>query len=133
MTMRWIRSVQLAAVAAALGVASVAVQAQTAVPAPEAKPHHHKHHKGHKGNHQHKRGEGGGHRGHGGEPANADRMANQVGGPDEFARNSVARCSVFKTQEDQRACVERVRTPGQGSVDGGGVLREYTYEVPVKP
>ena len=130
MTMRWIRSVQLAAVAAALGVASVAVQAQTAAPAPEAKPHHHKHHKGHKGNHQHKRGEGGG---HGGEPANADRMANQVGGPDEFARNSVARCSVFKTQEDQRACVERVRTPGQGSVDGGGVLREYTYEVPVKP
>ena len=41
------------------------------------------------------------------------------------------RCAVFKTPEDRRACAERVRQPSavDGSVSGGGELREYSYQV----
>lgn len=50
-----------------------------------------------------------------------------------FRENAIARCAVFKTDEDRRACVGRV-AQGQdsGSVQGGGILREYTYTVPAK-
>ncbi|WP_395026829.1 hypothetical protein [Comamonas odontotermitis] len=53
---------------------------------------------------------------------------------DQYAGNAVARCGVFRVEEDRRACVDRV-TNGQdsGSVQGGGILREYTYTVPAKP
>ena len=54
--------------------------------------------------------------------------------PEQLARNAVARCSVFKTDEDKRACVDRSTTgQGSGSVESGGVLTEYSYSVPVKP
>jgi hypothetical protein len=45
----------------------------------------------------------------------------------------VARCDVFKNEADRRSCVDRVKD-GQvsGSVEGGGVLREYTEQVPVR-
>lgn len=54
----------------------------------------------------------------------------------EFERNALRRCDVFKTQDDRRACVERVRQPQiSGSVQGGGVLREYTQtiQIPAQP
>lgn len=108
----WIRSAQTVAVAAALVLSGTAANA-----APPAKKHAPAHH--------HDRS------GPNGEPANADRLATKVGSPDDYGRNATARCSVFKTQEDQRACVERVRQPvAEGSVSGGGVLREYSYTVP---
>ncbi|GAB2459274.1 MAG: hypothetical protein ACN6O3_15005 [Comamonas sp.] len=113
MTNIWIRSLQTVAVAAALAVVGTAsADAAQHAKKPAASQRHDR-------------------SGPNGEPANADRLANPVGTPDDFARNAVARCSAFKTQEDQRACVERVRQPvTDGSVGGGGVLREYTYTVP---
>lgn len=62
----------------------------------------------------------------------ADRRGQLSGGSsEELTRNALARCAVFKVEEDRRACASRV-TQGQdsGSVEGGGILREYTYSVP---
>ena len=71
-------------------------------------------------------------RGSGIEPANANRLAtsNQKYGTADYERNALARCEVFKTPEGRDACAERLRQAPQGSVQGGGVLREYSYEVP---
>ena len=50
----------------------------------------------------------------------------------EFERNALRRCDIFKTQEDRHACVGRVRQPTiSGSVEGGGVIREYTQQITV--
>lgn len=66
------------------------------------------------------------------EPANASRLANSSRnyGPTDYERNAFARCEVFKAPEDRAACVKRLQQMPQGSVEGGGLLREYTYEVP---
>lgn len=64
-----------------------------------------------------------------GHPKHGDHM-------DEYQRNALKRCDVFKTDDDRRACVERVRQPQvSGSVQGGGMIREYTQtiQVPAKP
>lgn len=53
---------------------------------------------------------------------------------DEYQRNALKRCEVFKADDDRRACVERVRQPQiSGSVEGGGLIREYTQTVQVPP
>ncbi|MOA09586.1 hypothetical protein D3C78_1294270 [compost metagenome] len=53
---------------------------------------------------------------------------------DQYQRNAQARCEAFREPEDRNSCVERVRSAAvSGSVQGGGVLRELTEEVPVKP
>ena len=67
-----------------------------------------------------------------GEPANASRLAtsSQNYGPTDYERNAFARCEVFKVPEDRAACVKRLQQMPQGSVEGGGLLREYSYEVP---
>lgn len=50
----------------------------------------------------------------------------------QYERNALNRCGIFKTEDDRRACVERVRQPQiSGSVEGGGWIREYTQTVPV--
>lgn len=59
----------------------------------------------------------------------------QLGGAqsaDQYERNALARCQVFKTDDDRNSCVQRVRH-GQvsGSVQGGGILMESTEQVPV--
>ncbi|MFT3815023.1 MAG: hypothetical protein QM740_16875 [Acidovorax sp.] len=71
--------------------------------------------------------------GPGGEPAGL--RASDAGISTDYTLNSVQRCAVFKTPEDRRACLDRVQKPTsvQGSVDGGGELREYTYQVQVPP
>ena len=71
--------------------------------------------------------------GPGGEPAHAERLVSDKGISTDYAGNAVQRCAVFKTSEDHQACLERVREPSarQGSVDGGGELREYSYTVQV--
>ncbi|MDA8457331.1 hypothetical protein M4R22_21435 [Acidovorax sp. GBBC 3334] len=53
---------------------------------------------------------------------------------DGYARNAAQRCEVFKTDEDRRACIGRVQSgTSEGSVAGGGVLREGTMQVQVPP
>lgn len=51
-----------------------------------------------------------------------------------FENNAMARCDAFKNDGDRRSCMDRVRD-GQtsGSVQGGGMLREYTEQVPMPP
>ena len=69
--------------------------------------------------------------GSGGEPPNLDRLASDRGATAaDYERNAMARCEAFKTDEQRKACRERTRQTPDGSVQGGGVLREYSYEVP---
>ncbi|WP_289241886.1 hypothetical protein [Delftia sp.] len=92
----------------------------------KAKPHHlHKKHAEHKG--PAKRGYDRR------DPAQHEAAAVQeqsrrggVQSGDNFQRNAVARCDVFKNEGDRRSCVERVKD-GQvsGSVEGGGVPRVH--------
>lgn len=139
MTQSWIRHTQLCLGAVALSMASWA-GAQTAAPAdaPPPPPPHAKHdkpkHHGHK-KHHHK------HHYDRKDPAQREAAAARDqarrGGMghheslDQYQRNALARCEVFKTPEDRHACAERVRQPGQGSVEGGGIIREYTQQVRV--
>ncbi len=133
-----LRSLQVAVAAAALGLGGFAA----AQPAAGQQGHGQNMHK--KGHHKHHRGE----RGQGGrdvsdgssnaKEAAAARQADRQGqlsgrSGDQYANNAVARCAVFKMEEDKRACADRV-SKGQdsGSVQGGGILREYRYEVPAK-
>lgn len=48
------------------------------------------------------------------------------------AANTRARCDVFKTEDDRRACLARVGSDAtvSGSVAGGGVLRQSTQVIP---
>lgn len=141
----WIRPLQLCIGAAVLGMAGLA----TAQPGPgpdgappppppaaeKAKPHHH--HKKHADQHtDHKGQRGYDRRDPDQHEAAAVKEQSRRGGVqsgDHFQRNAVARCDVFKNEGDRRSCVERVKD-GQvsGSVEGGGVLREYTEQVPVR-
>lgn len=53
---------------------------------------------------------------------------------DQYQRNALARCDVFRNADDRRSCAERVRSgESSGSVRDGGMLREYTEQVPVRP
>jgi hypothetical protein len=54
-------------------------------------------------------------------------------GAAEYSRNSVRRCAEFQGDE-RAACEARVFGPAriEGSVEGGGVLRESVMVVPVK-
>lgn len=50
-----------------------------------------------------------------------------------YERNALARCDVFKQEGDRHSCVERMRGGSvSGSVRDGGVLREYSEQVPVR-
>ena len=50
-------------------------------------------------------------------------------GLSQYERNAYARCSVFKTEIDQQACMARVKDGAvSGSVKDGGILREITVE-----
>ncbi|MBK0112870.1 hypothetical protein IAE24_13000 [Delftia sp. S65] len=138
----WIRPLQLCIGAAVLGMAGLAAAQPAPGPdgmpppppaAEKAKPHHH-----HK---KHAEPKGPAKRGYDRrDPAQHEAAAVQeqsrrggVQSGDHFQRNAVARCDVFKNEGDRRSCVERVKD-GQvsGSVEGGGVLREYTEQVPVR-
>lgn len=48
-----------------------------------------------------------------------------------YERNALARCEVFKTDEDRSDCEARVRSGAtvSGSVEGGGLLREAVTPV----
>jgi hypothetical protein len=53
--------------------------------------------------------------------------------PSEYARNAVVRCAEFQG-DDRSACEARVRNPTRldGSVEGGGLLRETVTVTPVQ-
>lgn len=67
--------------------------------------------------------------------ANAEKRAGKLGTGIDFMANAMKRCEIFKESEDQAAC--RARVEGQakldGSVGGGGVLRQSETTVPAAP
>lgn len=64
--------------------------------------------------------------------ANAEKRAGKLGGSGDLAANALKRCEVFKEASDQSACQARVMSENkaQGSIAGGGVLREAETVVP---
>lgn len=142
MTRTWIRPVQLGLSALALSMAGWA-GAQTAAPAdapppPPAmmkkapdKPPMGKHHRGDKAQHPGDRDPATREAGAAREEARRGKLDTRTP-EDQFQRNALARCEVFKTDLDRQACVGRVRS-GQvsGSVQDGGTITEYTQQVPV--
>lgn len=145
----WSHSLKLslcAAAVCALGVVNAQTPAPAAAPAAQAAASQAQQHEGKKPQHmqRHHRTHKQGHHGKYATPqereAAAARAEERSGrmhrgeGMDQYQRNALARCEVFREPEDRRSCVERVRTaPVSGSVEGGGVLREYSEQVPVKP
>lgn len=151
----WSHSLKLSlcvAAVCALGVVNAQTPAPAAAPAaqaaaPQAQPHegkkpHHmqRHHRSHKEGQYGKQGHHGKYATPEEREAAAARAEERSGrmhrgeGMDQYQRNALARCEVFRDPEDRRSCVERVRTaPVSGSVKEGGVLREYTEQVPVRP
>ncbi|WP_284337199.1 hypothetical protein [Comamonas sp. NoAH] len=149
MTQPWNTSLRLTlCTAALLGCATVSAQTQSApevapavAPGPVHAPHHpakqaHPHPRApkHHGSgkyatpQQHEAAAVAGERKRGVGPANPQTGDELT----EYQRNALRRCEVFKTDDDRRACVERVRQPQiSGSVQGGGVIREYTQTVQV--
>ncbi len=54
--------------------------------------------------------------------------------PGNYDNNALQRCASFTDAADKAACVDRVRGGNtQGSVSGGGVLRETVTTVPASP
>ncbi len=156
----WSRSLRLSLCAAAV-CALGTVHAQTAPPAnpeasspavnaqaptppapPQAQPHEGKkpqqmqrHHKPRKEGQRTQRGKYATPQEHEAAAVRAEERAGRLrsgNGEDQYQRNALARCDVFRDTEDRHSCVERVRS-GEviGSVKEGGVLREFTEEVPV--
>jgi hypothetical protein len=65
--------------------------------------------------------------------AHVERMRNQLAVPDQdYQANATLRCRALPPTE-QEACVAQMSGQGKtyGSVNGGGVLREITIQVPV--
>lgn len=131
-----VRTLQLALGAVALSMAGlVSAQVDQAKPAAEAaamdaarpamKKHHH-HHKGQRGMER----DNSSAREAAAAKAEAQRGRLDDGqGLSQYQRNAYARCSVFKTEVDQQACMARVKDGAvSGSVQDGGILREVTVE-----
>lgn len=134
---RWTLGV-MAAMAASLALAQAQPQPAPEAPPPapaHAKPHHpakqmHKHGAKRKGAgkyatpQQHEAAAAEHHRA---DPRPGASM-------DEYQRNALKRCEVFKAEEDRRACAARLfHAQTTGSVEEGGVLRKYTQTIPAKP
>ena len=66
--------------------------------------------------------------------ANAQKRAGKLRSGTDYTANALKRCEVFKGNDDQAACRARVESQAQieGSVAGGGVLRESETVVPAK-
>ena len=100
-----------------------------------------RHHRAHRGEHrkgerpQVQRGKYANPHEHEAAAARAEERAGRLRGDqgmDQYQRNALARCEVFRETQDRQSCVNRVRSAEvSGSVRDGGVLREYTEQVPV--
>ena len=66
--------------------------------------------------------------------ANAEKRAGKLSTGADYTANAMKRCEVFKANDDQAACRARIQSQAQidGSVAGGGVLRETETVVPAK-
>ena len=139
MTFFKVRTLQVALGAAVLSLAGLASaqmeqakpatdSAAAAMQAPKPAMKKHDHHKGHH-KHHHKNGDNSSREA---AAANAEMKKGQLGdgqGINQYERNAIARCQVFKTEVDQLACVARVKDGAvSGSVKDGGILREVTVE-----
>lgn len=100
---------------------------------------HHRAHRAdrHKGEHQQvQRGKYANPHQHEAAAVRAEERAGRIPGDqgmDQYQRNALARCEVFRETEDRQSCANRVRSAEvSGSVRDGGVLREYTEQVPVR-
>lgn len=103
-------------------------RAQGITPRHHTAPRHSRHNRDRRDNRDNRRGSGST---GAGEPPNASRLATDRGATAaDYERNALARCEVFKTHENRMACVERMRQTPQGSVEGGGLLWEFSYQVP---
>ena len=67
--------------------------------------------------------------------ANAEKRAGKLGNSTNYTANAMRRCEVFKNTEDTAACRARVEAQAtlDGSVAGGGVLRQSETVVPAAP
>jgi len=67
--------------------------------------------------------------------ANAEKRAGKLGNGTDYTANAMRRCEVFKDSEDAAACRARVEAEARlnGSVAGGGVLRQTETVVPAAP
>ena len=67
--------------------------------------------------------------------ANAEKRAGKLGHGTDYTANAMRRCDVFKDSEDAAACRARVEAQARldGSVAGGGVLRQSETVVPAAP
>lgn len=97
-----------------------------------------RHHRAHKGeHHQRQRGKYADPHQHEAAAVRAEERAGRLQGGeqgmDQYQRNALARCEVFREMADRQSCANRVRSNDvSGSVRDGGVLREYTEQVPVR-
>ena len=66
--------------------------------------------------------------------ANAEKRAGKLSNGADYTANAMKRCEVFKESEDQAACRARIESQAKidGSVAGGGVMRESETAVPAK-
>lgn len=66
--------------------------------------------------------------------ANSEKRAGTLRNGGDYAANAMQRCEVFKDSENLAACRARIQAEVQleGSVAGGGVLRQQETVVPAK-
>lgn len=67
--------------------------------------------------------------------ANAEKRAGKLGNGTDYTANAMRRCEVFKNSEDAAACRARIEAQAtlDGSVAGGGVIRQSETVVPAAP
>lgn len=67
--------------------------------------------------------------------ANAEKRAGKLGNGTDYTANAMRRCDVFKDSEDVAACRARIEAQARidGSVAGGGVIRQSETVVPAAP
>lgn len=67
--------------------------------------------------------------------ANSEKRAGTLRNGGDYAANAMQRCEVFKDSENLAACRARIEAEVklEGSVAGGGVLRQQETVVPAKP
>ena len=67
--------------------------------------------------------------------ANAEKRAGTLRNGGDYSANAMQRCEVFKDSEDLAACRARIEAEVEleGSVAGGGVLRQKETVVPAAP
>lgn len=91
----------------------------------------HRKHQRKKNNHNHSAHQSPQHAAHGAHQHGTGSMPHSASSDAEYQRNMLRRCDIYKTDDDRHACEQRMLRPQiSGSVEGGGLIREYTQQVP---